>query len=219
MIELFYSPVSGNSARALLAAFELGVSFSPRRVDPRAPESRAPEYLALNPMGKAPALRDGNVVLWESNAIAWYLAERHPGARLLPAEPERRAAVLRWLFFQAGHVTPACVPVFQATNPRSQAHWKRAVDASVVVAARAELSRYLPVLEEALAARDYLEGELSLADLAYVPHFVMIAECGFDFGSYPRLRAWLARLVARPAWVQASELVYGEPTPVVARSG
>src|SRR5271166_6464309 len=117
-MDFFYSPMSGNSSRTAFALFEAGVTHTAHRVDASRGDNRAPGYLAVNPMGKIPSLVDGDLKLWESNAINWYIAEKHPDAGLLPATPEERASVQRWLFFQTGHVTPACLAVFRSTSPR-----------------------------------------------------------------------------------------------------
>lgn len=206
-MELYFGRMSGNSARAAFGLFESGAPFEPRLLDTRAGENRAAAYLAVNPMGKIPGLVDGALTLWESNAINWYAAEKFPAARLLPPSIEGRARVQRWLFFQAAHVTPACVPVFRATNPRVQAFWQTKGDPQAAESARKELSRYLPVLEATLSDRRWLEGEFSLADVAYAPHLALVAEGGFDFSPYPRLRTWLETMLARPAWRKAAELV------------
>jgi glutathione S-transferase len=207
-MDLFYSRNSGNSSRALFALHESGAAWNPRPIDPRAGENRAPAYLAVNPTGKLPALVDGELALWESNAINWYVAEKWPQARLLPPSPAGRAAVQRWLFFQAGHVSPACYPIFRGL-PHIKAHWNNASDPAAVEAGRRELARYLPVLEGALAGRDWLEQDFSLADVAYAPHLMLIGQAGFDFAPYPALRAWLDRLLARPAWQATAQLVFG----------
>jgi glutathione S-transferase len=207
-MELFFSRMSGNSGRAVFALFEAGVPWVQRPVDTRAAENRQAEYLAHNPMGKVPALQDGEFSLWESNAINWYIAEKHPESRLLPSSIAGRAAVQRWILFQTGHITPACVPVFRDTNARVRAFWKYKGDASAAAAARQELARFLPVLDSALVGRQWLEGEFSLADIAYAPHFMLIAEGGFDFSPYPQLERWLERLLARPAWKQTVQLLY-----------
>jgi len=207
-MDLYYGRISGNSARAAFGLFEAGARFEPRLLDTRAGENRAPAYLAVNPMGKIPALVDGPLKLWESNAINWYVAEKMPGARLLPSSLEGRAGVQRWLFFQSAHVTPACISVFRGTNARVRAFWKSIDDPQAVEAGRKELARYLPVLEAALADRDWLEQDFSLADVAYAPHLWLVAEGGYDFSALPRVRAWLDRLLARPAWRKASELIF-----------
>lgn len=206
-MDFFFGRVSGNSARSAFALYEAKVPFTAHPLDTPSGENRTADYLALNPMGKVPALIDGDLQLWESNAINWYLAEKHPGAGLLPVSPGARAAVQRWMFFQAGHVSPAAFPIFRATNRRVQRHWKVNGDPGQLGPAYQELARYLAVLEPALAGRDWLEGTFSLADIAYAPHFWMLAEGEppFDFGPTPNVKAWLDRLWNRPAWTKAVE--------------
>ncbi len=209
-MDLFYGRHSGNSARAMLGLCEAGIAFTPRLLNPRAQENRSAEYLAVNPMGKIPALVDGSFQLWESNAINWYVAEKYPEAKLLPSSLEGRAGVQRWLFFQSAHVSPACFQVFRTTNARMRRHWGIQPDAVATEAGLKELARYLPVLEAALEGRDWLERDFSLADIAYAPHLTFIAEGGFDFAIYPRIKGWLERLWARPAWKKTFELVVAE---------
>lgn len=209
-MDLYYGRNSGNSARAVFGLHEAGITFRPRLINPRAGENRSTDYLAINPMGKIPALIDGAFHLWESNAINWYAAEKHPEAKLLPGSIEGRAAVQRWLFFQSAHVSPACLQVFRTTNARMRVYWGNQPDALTAEAGLKELARYLPVLEAALEGRDWLETSFSLADVAYVPHLTFVAEGGFDFAVYPRIKAWLERLWARPAWRKTFELVVAE---------
>lgn len=206
-MDFFYGRVSGNSARSAFALYESGAAFTGHPLDTPSGENQKPEYLALNPMGKVPALIDGDLQLWESNAINWYVAEKFPDAGLLPASLGAKAAVQRWMFFQAGHLSPASLPIFRATNRRVQRHWKVAGDPSQLGPAYQELGRYLAVLEAALPGRDWLEGTFSLADIACAPHFWMLAEGepGLDLGPTPNVKAWLERLWNRPAWKKTVE--------------
>lgn len=209
-MDLYYGRSSGNSSRAVFALTESGAPWRRCFVDTRAQENRTDEYLAINPMGKIPALIDGDFCLWESNAINWYVAEKYPESRLLPTTMQGRAAVQRWLYFQSGHVSPACLAVFRVTNPRVRTFWGIEPDEKAAATGRKELARYLPVLESTLQEQQWLEGEFSLADIAYVPHFVMLAEGGFDFAAYPHVREWLERLCARPSWKETYALIFGE---------
>jgi glutathione S-transferase len=208
-MDFYYGRISGNSARAAFGLLEAGVTFEPKLLDTRGGENRSLQYLSINPMGKIPALVDGSLKLWESNAINWYVAEKFPKAGLLPTAPDRRACVHRWLFFQTGHVTPACISVFRSTNPRVKAFWQSRVDPNALEAGTKELARYLPVLEAALANRNWLEGEFTIADIAYAPHLLLVAEGGFDYLPYPRIREWLDRLQQRPAWRKVAEMIFG----------
>jgi glutathione S-transferase len=206
-MDFYFASPSGNSARAAFALYEAGAAFTPYPLDTPNGENRAAPYLALNPMGKIPALVDGDLCLWESNAINLYVAEKHPAAGLVPASSGGRASVMRWLFFQAAHVSPAGLPIMRATNTRIRTIWKYgAPDLKAVEAARLELARYLTVLDQALGGRDWLEGDFSLADIAYAPHLALLAEGGFDFGPTPNVRTWLERLWNRPAWKTAVEM-------------
>jgi len=206
-MDLYYGRWSGNSARAAFGLAEAGASFQPHFIDTRGGENRKPEYLSVNPMGKVPAFVDGKLRLWESNAINWYVAEKLK-ARTLPTSLEGRASVQRWLFFQSAHVTPACISVFRGTHPRMQAFWQMKADSQIVEAGRKELARYFPVLESGLANGDWLEGDFSLADIAYAPHLSLVAEGGFDFSPYPRVKAWLDRMLARPAWKKTAAMIF-----------
>jgi len=87
-----------------------------------------------------------------------------------------------------------------------QEFWKTKGDPQAAEACRKELARYLPVIDAALAEGDWLAGEFSLADIAYVPHLTLIDEGGFDFAPYPRVRDWLTRLQSRPAWRRVAEM-------------
>jgi glutathione S-transferase len=208
-VDFYYGRVSGNSARAAFGLHEAGAHYAPHHVYTPSGENRSPPYLAINPVGTVPALTDGELRLWESNAINWYAAETHPESRLLPASVAGRAAVQRWLFFQTGHVSPACASVFRATNTRMQKFWNIHGDSQSLETGRRELARYLIVLEQALTDREWLEGAFSIADVAYAPHLWLVAEGGHDFASTPAVQSWLERLWARPAWRKTAALIFG----------
>jgi glutathione S-transferase len=126
---------------------------------------------------------------------------------LLPASIAGRAKVQRWLFFQAAHVSPACMSVYCSTNARVQSFWGLHGDAQTEEKGRRELARYLPVLEAALTHRDWLEGEFSLADIAYAPHLWFLVEGGFDLSATRAVQYWLTRLIARRAWQKTAAMI------------
>lgn len=207
-MDFYFGKNSGNSARSAFALYEAGVPFAPHPLDVPSGDSRAASYRAVNPLGKVPALVDGNVSLWESNAINWYIAERHPEARLLPSTLGGRASVQRWQLFQVGHVSPAATAINRELSARHRGYWGLPPDPAAAASGRRELARYLPVLEAALSASEWLEGAFSLADIAYAPHLAFLVDSGFDFSGTPHVRGWLARLLERSAWRQARGLVF-----------
>ena len=208
-MNLYYGRGSGNSSRAVFGLEESGAHYERSEIDARGGENTTPAYLAINPMGKIPAFRDGEFSLWESNAINWYVAETHPGSKLLPQTAQGRASVQRWLFFQAAHVTQACLPIFRNTNQRVREFWNlEPVDQAALARGRKELARYLPVLDAALANGPWLEEQFTLAEVALAPHLYLVHEGGEDFASHPRVQDWLQRIWARPAWKRTVELVF-----------
>lgn len=159
---------------------------------------KSPEYLAINPMGKVPALRHGDTVVTESAAICAYLADAFPAAGLAPAAGDRlRGPYYRWLFFGAGPL---------------EAAWTNQALGFTVPPERERMAGYgnfptvLNVLEQALQHGAYLVGEgFTAADL-YVG-----ANLGFglDFGMVekrPTFVDYVSRLRARPAAVRAKEI-------------
>jgi glutathione S-transferase len=92
-MDFYFGRFSGNSARVAFALNEANLSFVPRFIDTMRGDPRAPAYRTIHPVGRVPAIVDGGLTLWESNAINWYLAEKHPEAGLLPPSVEGRARV------------------------------------------------------------------------------------------------------------------------------
>ena len=159
---------------------------------------KAPAYLAINPMGKVPAVRHGDAIVTETAAICAYLADAFPQAGLAPAPGSReRAAYYRWLFFGAGPVESAVTNKamgFQIPTERAGASGYGSLDA------------VLNALEGALSHGDYLAGNrFSAADL-YVGSQL---GWGMQFGTIekrPAFERYAARINGRPAAVRAREI-------------
>jgi glutathione S-transferase len=211
MVDFYFGKNSGNAARSALALYESGVPFVAHALDLRKP--RSPEYLKLNPIGKVPTLIDGATTLWESNAINWYLAEKYPDVVLVPSTPEGRASVLRWVLFQTSLVSAAATAVHRSINPAHVRYLDQHTDAEEAERGRKELARFLPVIENALTHASWLVGDYSLADIAFAPHLGFLVQHGFDFPGTPRVRAWLERIRARPAWQKAEALIFDGYAP------
>ena len=159
---------------------------------------KAPEYRAINPMGKVPALRHGATVVTEGAAICCYLADAFPDAGLAPPAGDRlRGPYYRWLFFAAGPLEAA------ATN---QAFGFEVPAERKAMAGYGSLADVTAALEAALAERDYLVGDrFSAADLYVGSHLGW----GMSFGMLekrPAFERYVARLSARPAAVRAREI-------------
>ena len=172
--------------------------------------AKSPDYLAINPMGKVPAIKHGDTVVTECAAICAYLADMFPQAGLAPPHgSKRRGPYYRWLFFGAG-------PVEQSTTIQSlKVNVPKEQEGMVGFGSTAAV---MDAMEGALTGRDYLDGEaFTAADLYLGSHIGW----GMQFGAIekrPVFEAYVAKLQARPAAVRANQiddaLLAGQAQPV-----
>ena len=159
---------------------------------------KSPEYLAINPMGKIPAIKHGATVVTECAAICAYLADAFPDAGLAPAPgSQKRGPYYRWLFFGAGPVEAASTG--KALGLLAPPEKKR-------MAGYGSYEDVMNTLEQAVSASPYLCGEQFTAADVYVGSQI---GWGMQFGMIekrPAFEAYFARLVNRPAAVHAREI-------------
>lgn len=191
-------PMSPNTRRALLALEETGSDYRLEPVDLMSGQQKSDAYRKLNPTARVPTLVDGDVVLWESNAILVYLAEKHPDRLFAGKLPAERGDVARWMFMNAAHLSPAMARIFAHTIrlPEEQ-RLPRIVDES-----RAEVDRSLGGVELHLkeTQREYLGGPFGIADLSLAPALGFASMLGVSLEAFPAVAGWLARVQARPSW-------------------
>jgi glutathione S-transferase len=196
-MELYTFPLSPNGKRARIVADELGIPLDLKNLDFLKGENRAPDYLALNPTGKAPTLTDGDFALWESSAIMCYLAQSKANP-LWPDDTQARADTLRWMFFCACHVDPYFTTL--VVERFQKARRNEPADEAQVAAAYRQLARFLAVLEHRLTNHDYVTGRFGLGDIVLGCTIELSPLLQYDLAPYPNIGAWLARLHARPHW-------------------
>lgn len=196
MIELHGFPMSPNTRRVRLMLEELAVPYEFVAVDLMSGAHRGEAFKALNPTMRVPALVDGEVKLWESNAIVLYLAEKMPERRLAGDGAVERAEVAKWMFMNAAHLSPAIARIFAHTIrlPEDQ-RLPRIVEES-----RAEVARCLGPLDAQLAGKDFILGRFTAADVALAPTLSAAPMLQIDLSPTPNVKAWMARMSERPAW-------------------
>lgn len=187
MLTLYHNPQS-RSTTVHYMLHELGEPFEIVHVNLKAGEHKTPEFLKINPMGKVPVLRDGEVIVTETPAILAYLADKYPKAGLAPAvDSPERGSYLRWLFFYGSCFEPACVDFFmKRETPASTAGWGRPEDVFDTVSAGLRPGPWL--LGERFSAADVMLG----SGLAYMLGFKVLPD-RTEYVDY------VARLEARPA--------------------
>ncbi len=194
---VFYTnPMSrGRIVRWMLE--ELGRPYRTELMD-FANSVKAPDYLAINPMGKVPALRHGDTVVTEGAAICAYLADAFPDAGLAPPLGDhRRGPYFRWMFFAAGPIEAAVTNTSLGFEVKPEAER---------MAGYGNMAAVLNAMETAIAPRPYILGDpFSAADV----YFGSQIGWGMQFGSIerrPAFEAYWERLSARPAAKRAVEI-------------
>jgi glutathione S-transferase len=193
---LYTNPMSrGRVVRWMLE--EIGQPYKAEVLD-YASTMKGPAYLAINPMGKVPALRHGDAVVTETAAICAYLADAFPQARLAPPPGDRlRAPYYRWLFFCAGP--------YEAASSNKVLGFVVPPDRERMMG-YGNIGKVLNTLEAAVSAGDYLAGNSFTAADLYVG-----AQIGFGlmFGTLeprPAFERYWQRMSARPAFLRAKQL-------------
>lgn len=157
---------------------ELGVNYDYISLDISANEQHKPEFLAINPIGKVPAIVDGNLKLWESGAILLYLAEKY---QKMPQSLAERAKITQWVIFANATLAPALF----SPDKRQK-----------------EIPRLLTPINQILQQQSFILGEkLSVADVA-IASYLYYAKLlvALDLKEYPEIVKYLDRIAARPAF-------------------
>jgi glutathione S-transferase len=201
-MKLYNANFSPNTLRVRAVANELGINLEIVEVDIRKGDNRATDFLARNPNAKVPVLEDGDFVLWESRAICAYLAGLKAEAGLYPADLKARAIGDQWAWWQAIHLGPAMQKLsFEVVL--KEKFGMGAPDPAVVEAERKNTAQFLAVLERGLEGRDWIAGDLSLADFYLATTFMYRDQAGIALDDLPDVAGWIARLEARESWQKA----------------
>lgn len=197
MIEFFGSPAS-SAGRSRWMLEEVGVPYDYKRVDVRAGQCKTPEYTRMYGGATVPVLRDGDLVMGESIAINFYLAEKYQ-PDLLPSDLALRAQCYQWSLWAITNIQPELLTVmFDAMKPADQRN-PTAVDA-----AKLRLQPQLAFLERSLEGHEYLVGDrFTVADVN-AGSVMNLARVTGQLSGYPSTGAWTERLVARPAFQRAA---------------
>jgi glutathione S-transferase len=197
-LTFFHSPNSRSSGVRVLLE-ELGVNYDVRVLNLARNEQRHPDFLAINPVGKVPAINDGGVVVTEQPAIYIYLADRYGASRLAPTLDEtQRGPYLRWMAFYGSSFEPAMIDQMLQREPAERS-----------ASPYGDYGTVINVLAQQLRAGPYLLGRrYSAADvlwgtaLTWMIAFKLVPDL-------PELVAYAASVMARPAALRAAALDSG----------
>lgn len=191
-VTLFHSPNTRSSGTLVLLE-EIGAPYDLHVLNMNAGEQRQPAYLAINPMGKVPALKHGDALITEQVAIYLYLADLHPEAQLAPPiGAPSRGPYLRWMVFYAAAFEPALVDRALKREPGGQAMSPYGDFDTTLSTVTDQLARGPYILGDQFSAADILWGTA----LTWQTMFKLVPET-------PVITAYIGRINARPAVARA----------------
>lgn len=202
MIEL-YTWTTPNGRKISIALEEMGLAYKSIPIDITNDEQFAPDFLAISPNNKIPAIRDGDFTLFESGAILMYLARQ--SGKFLPEEDTAAYwQTQAWLMWQMGGYGPMLGQAhhFVHYNPGKSAYAEERYGS--------EAKRLSGVLDKHLASSEFITDELSIADFAIWPWTSRYEYQNIDLNEYPNLKRWYLQLAERPAFVRG----YAQPKDV-----
>jgi glutathione S-transferase len=188
-----YGSAKSRALRTLWMLGELDIPYEHKDYLPRSPETKTPEFVALNPNSRVPVIDDDGFVLSESMAINFYLAKKHRSA-LYPADVKNEALAWQWSLWETDRLDRAIVNYVNHTSALPAAERK----ADIAEAAWKECVPAFDVLETALTKSDWLAGPaFSVADLNVAS--ALFRALSVDLNKWPHVKAWLNRCWERPA--------------------
>lgn len=203
MIEV-YGGQTPNVFKVLIALEEMGMEYRREPVDITKGEQFTPEFLAISPNNRVPAIVDldpidGKGPLWvfESGAILVYLTERDPQHRLMPQDLRSRTAVMEWVMWQMAGQGPM---LGQAGHFRNYAPEKVPYG---IIRYTKESARLYGVLDKRLEGREWIAGDYSIADIACWPWIFFREQHGIDLADYPNIARWYQAIHERSAIIRA----------------
>ena len=202
-----YGYTASRAARNLWVLEELNLPYTHEKVKTRDPSSRTPEYLAINPTGFIPSLKDGDAVMFESLGINLYLAQKYGKDTLWPSDKPGQAKCMQWTMWSATGLEPYAITmivqkIFTPEEKRNQAVYDKAEE---------NLHKELALLETVLGRSPYLCGDsFSVGDLNIACVLSSLPRINFDVGAkYPTVKAWLDKCLAREAQQRVAAMPRG----------
>jgi glutathione S-transferase len=190
-----------------MCAHALGLEHDAIAVNLREGQHKTPEYLAINPFGKVPAIDDDGFYLFESNAIMKYLCRKH-GSGLYPGNLQAQAFVDQWCDFAVSLLAPAFGRV--VFNRVFAPLWGAHVSEESLADGLKFIGNYLPVLEQRLASSKFIAGSrITIADLAVMTVLDPSEVCQIELSVYPKLYSWREGLRATDFYKAVHEY-YGQ---------
>ncbi len=203
-MKLYGFPPSPNTWKVRAVAAHLGIPLEFELLDLTKGASHTPEYLALNPTGRTPALVDGDFKLWESTAIMHYIAAQRPNS-LWTDDARARADIMRWQSWELAHFgKEACLPLIFNRLVKKILNLGPP-DETAIAKGLECFNKEATVLDAHLARQPYLAGkDITLADFSVAAPLFLATPCDMPVARYSHVQEWFGRVSALPCWQQTA---------------
>jgi glutathione S-transferase len=199
-MKLYLFP-AGRANSVLSLKNYLDIACEVERLDFTRGDQLKPAYAKLNPNKKMPTLEDDGFVLWESNAILFYLASKRPEKSLWPPDVKEQADVMRWLSWESGHWDAESVGMVSFEKGSKVVMSLGPADPAFIKRGEQNFERFAAVLDSCLAGRRWLIGDrLTIADFSVGGMIPNAQAMELSFTKYPEISRWYSCLSALPGW-------------------
>lgn len=203
-MKLYVFPPSGRALAVIALKNHLQLDCEVQRIDLGQGDQLTPQYMALNPNRKMPTLEDDGFVLWESNAILFYLAAKQPDSGLWPSDWRGQADVLRWLAWESAHWDAESIGMVAFEKSSKVVLGLGPPEPAFVARGQQNFARFAAVLDAYLRGKTWLVGErVTIADFSLGGLVPSAERIGLPVGSFPELVRWYGALAALPGWRDA----------------
>jgi len=199
-MKIYADPITVNCRKVLAGLDLIGAPFEIVHVDYFKGEQKDDGYLSINPNASLPAMIDGDFVLWESNAILQYAADKTGNDSAYPRDPQTRADINRWMFWECATWFPSCY-VFLVENCVKPLLGS-APDPAVIEAHQAQFHKLASILDRRLEGRNWLVGNSpTIADIAVASSMHLHGWQKLALNDHQNLRNWMTQRVEQlPSW-------------------
>jgi glutathione S-transferase len=204
-MKLYYDPITVNCRKCVAGLDLIGADYDEEVMSYFGGDHKKPEFTAINPNAALPALTDGDLMLWESNAILVYASEKTGNTTVYPGDPRSRGDITRWLLWESNTWFPTCYaylvenvvkPILDDTPDKA-----RLAEHAPTFHAHAR------VLENSLAGREWLCADHpTIADIAVAAPMHLHGAQKLPLDDYPNIRGWIARVEALPCWKKSDPI-------------
>jgi len=198
-MDIYADPITVNCRKVFAGLKMMGVDYDQHHIDYFTAQQKTPEYTAINPNQSLPAMKDGDLVLWESNAILQYAADKNGKDEFYPHDAATRSDINRWMFWESAQWFPStyvylvenCVKPVLGAEP----------DPAILDGERERFDRLAGILNDRLAGRQYIMGDsITIADIAVAAPMHLYGWQQLPLGDYPNIVSWMQRIEALPFW-------------------